>query len=541
MKRIFSTLFVFIAFTFVVSAQNVDTQSFGEPFEHYWSVGVGAGRVNEGLRAGWLEHLSLSKEQCGFSYVRMHSLFGDDMFTYFESSNGTVTYNWQYVDEVYDRMLSIGVRPFVELSFFPEAMAAKGTKMQMWYRNCVTPDPEKFSNWQELVRAFTAHVVERYGLEEVNNWYFEVWNEPNLTNGFFEGTRSQYFELYKLSAQAVKSVSPTLKVGGPATSNFIADKRHDGELYDHSKSRFYSQDKINKQEWKGIWIEQFLAFCEKEGLPVDFISCHPYPTDYALDPDTGRSKGAIRYVNSLYDDISWLRKTISSSAYPDAELHLTEWSNSPSSRESSHDFLPVATYIIKANLDCIGMANSLMYWTFTDVFEEKGGAPEVFHGGFGMINFQGIVKPSFHAYRFLHRLGDEKLYYQDPLFVSRHHDSGKISCLAFNYPDEYLETVPAGSEGGMFARATPKKLACTLTGLNPGAVFSVEILDKDHGNVYSKYKEIGSPHSLSIAQTSYLKNAAWETKKSTLTADSNGNLVLDFELEPWSCVFIDEL
>lgn len=404
-----------------LNAQIIDVRVKTEPFTHYWSVGVGAGRANEGLRAGWLEHLQLVKKNCGFRYVRMHGLFHDDMFVYFRKPDGKVVYNWQYIDELYDRMLAIGVKPFVELGFFPKDMAAENSKTQMWWKGYVSVDRNNFGKWHDLIKAFTQHIVDRYGINEVLTWYFEVWNEPNLTGtgGFFHGTKSDYFRLYKEAVTAIKSIDERLKVGGPATSNFIADHRHDGEILDHSQSRFYTQEEINKQQWKGVWIEDFLHYCEKENLPVDFISTHPYPTDYALDPETGRGKGAIRYVHSLKDDIQWLRQQLADSKYPEAEIHLTEWSTGPNSRDRMHDILPPAAYIIKTNLDCIGLANSLMYWTFTDVFEEKGGGEEIFHGGFGMINFQGLVKPSFHAYRMLNQLGDEKIYYKDPLFISR--------------------------------------------------------------------------------------------------------------------------
>ena len=429
----------------------------------------------------------------------------------------------------------------MELSFFPKGIAADTTKIQMWYRNLVTPDRERYGKWHDLVKAFTQHVVDRYGLDEVNKWYFEVWNEPNLTNGFFDGSKSDYFELYRVSADAVKSVSSTLKVGGPATSNFIADGRHDGERYDHSKSRFFPQDKINKQQWKGIWIEEFLKFCEKENLPLDFISTHPYPTDYALDPVTNRSKGAIRYVNSLHDDISWLKKTLAKSKYPDAEIHLTEWSTSPNSRDAMHDVLPPAAYIMKTNLECAGMAQSLMYWTFTDVFEEKGAGETPFHGGFGMINYQGIVKPTFHAYRMMNQLGDEKLYYADPLLVSRSSNNGKITALAFNYPEEYLDNVHSTGKVGNYMNASPKEICFTLTNMTPGALVEIEILDDDHGNVIKDFKKLGSPSSLTKSQTEYLKKRSWATSKKSLHVDENGNLAVKETLAPWSCMMINEI
>lgn len=526
-------------------AQKIDAKGKGEAFTHYWSEGTCAGRANEGLRTSWVEQLKLVKEHCGFKYLRMHGLFDDDMFVYFEKPNGQAVYNWQYIDEVYGRMLALGVKPFVELSFFPKGIAADNSKMQMWYQNRVSFDESRLGKWHDLIKNFTQHVVDRYGIDEVLTWYFEVWNEPNLNMnpkaGFFDGTKSDYFKLYKASAQAVKSVDARLKVGGPATSNFIADTRFDGEVYDQSKSRFYSQDKINKQQWKGSWIEDFIRYCEKENLPLDFIATHPYPTDYALDPESGRSKDAVRYVYSLRDDINWIRKQLASSKYPNAEIHLTEWSTSPNSRDVMHDILPPAAYILKANLDCIGLTNSLMYWTFTDIFEEKGGGESIFHGGFGMINFQGLVKPSFHAYRMLHQLGDEKLYYTDPVFVSRSSETGKITALAFNYPEEYEIAVPSAKNFKNYMEASSKKLNLALEGLKPGATFVVETLDKENGNVYDDYVEIGAPHSPTREDIAYLKQKAWETKKETLRADENGTLTLNRELVPWTCVLIKEL
>ncbi len=526
-----------------LNAQIIDVRVKTEPFTHYWSVGVGAGRANEGLRAGWLEHLQLVKKNCGFRYVRMHGLFHDDMFVYFRKPDGKVVYNWQYIDELYDRMLAIGVKPFVELGFFPKDMAAENSKTQMWWKGYVSVDRNNFGKWHDLIKAFTQHIVDRYGINEVLTWYFEVWNEPNLTGtgGFFHGTKSDYFRLYKEAVTAIKSIDERLKVGGPATSNFIADHRHDGEILDHSQSRFYTQEEINKQQWKGVWIEDFLHYCEKENLPVDFISTHPYPTDYALDPETGRGKGAIRYVHSLKDDIQWLRQQLADSKYPEAEIHLTEWSTGPNSRDRMHGILPPAAYIIKTNLDCIGLANSLMYWTFTDVFEEKGGGEEIFHGGFGMINFQGLVKPSFHAYRMLNQLGDEKIYYKDPLFISRSSKTGKLSAIAFNYPKEYEQTVPSMQNFTNYMNASSKTLDIVLEGLNPNACFEIEVLDKMHGNVYDAYLNMGAPHSPNIREIEFLRQKAWDTVKEIVKVDEDGRLILKRDIDPWSCILIREL
>lgn len=528
--------------TLLCSAQkniSINTQENGQQFDHYWSKMVGAGRANEGLRAGWLEQLQQVQENCGFQYVRFHGLFHDDMFPVLIEKGKTV-YNWQYIDDLFDRMLDLNVKPFVELAFLPTSMAAEDSKTVFWWKANITPAEDSFGKWHDLVQAFTQHCVDRYGMDEVLTWYFEVWNEPNLYPLFWDGTKSQYFELYKQSALAVKSVDERLKVGGPSTSNFVPDTRFDGEITnDEASDAVFAADDINTLEWHGVWIEDFLKYCKKENLSVDFVSCHPYPTDYAFNPETGKGKGLTRYVQSVKEDLEWLNRTIAKSDFPDVELHLTEWHTSPSSRDAMHDRLPAAAYIVKSNLDCIGLTNSLALWTFTDIFEEKGGASSIFHGGFGMINFQGLVKPSYHAYRMLHQLGNEKLYKDDYLFVSKDAANGNIVALAYNYPEEYVDAVPAGSNKR--EEGTSKKLDFTLTGLEAGTLFEIEILDKDHGNIHNFWESMGKPEPPTREEIKVMKAYANTMKTEFVKADKNGNLTVNRSITPWSLVLIKQI
>lgn len=525
-------------------AQNVSVSSKekGESFEHLWSKSVGAGRANEGLRAGWLEQLEMVQENCGFEYVRFHGIFHDDMFPVFEK-DGKYSYNWQYIDDLFDRMLDLNVKPFVELAFFPSALAAENSKTQFWWKANITPDESKFGEWHNLVKAFTQHCVDRYGIEEILTWYFEVWNEPNLHYGFFDGTKSQYFELYKQSVTAVRAVDERLLVGGPSSSNFVADGRYDGEVESRNGDLItFTAENINDLEWKGAWIEDFLTYCEKENLPVDFVSTHPYPTDYPFNPTTGKGKDFSRNVNSTKTDIEWLNRVIKKSAYPDAEIHLTEWNTSPNSRDAMHDFLPPAAYIAKVNLDCIGLTNSLAFWTFTDIFEEKGGAESIFHGGFGMINYQGLVKPSYHAYRMLHQLGDEEIYKNDYLFVSKKSGSGKVVALAYNYPEDHYSAVPASIKKiDKYESGATRQLKLELTDLKPGTQFKIETLDKDHGNIYDYWEKMGKPEPPTREQIKVMKQYAENLKTEIITADKNGELKLDRVLSPWSLVLIEQV
>jgi xylan 1,4-beta-xylosidase len=514
----------------------IDLSSKGQPFDHFWSKCVGAGRANEGLRADWLEHLSLAKQHCGFKYCRFHGLFHDDMFVYKEVKN-KVQYNWQYIDILFDRMLDIGVRPFVELGFMPKDLASKDD-VQFWWKTSVSP-PKDYQKWADLVSAFTKHCIERYGLEEVRQWYFEVWNEPNL-KGFWNGTKAQYFELYKVSANAIKAIDNQLLVGGPSTSNYVPDARFEGEVEDKTNHKTLTTKDINNLEWRGVWIKDFLQYCEKEKLPVDFVSTHPYPTDWALDPMTGKGGGVFREVNATRKDLEWLNKTIAESTYPKAKIHLTEWSSSPSSRDNTHDSLQAATYVIKANVDCIGLTNSMSYWTFTDVFEEKGAGDTLWHGGFGMINLQGIVKPTFHAYRFLHQLGDEILQKEEGLIVTKHTKTGKITALIYHYPPEYKDVVNGNVEA-VLKTGTPRKFSFDLSNLSKKATFQVETLDVDNGFAMTAWRKMGTPQYPSREQTKQLRMSAMATKKETLTADNKGKFAFEKTVTSWTCVLIQQL
>lgn len=538
-------------------AIQADAAAIGTPLMHHWSTCVGAGRAAEALRASFQEQLKSAVDQCGFRYLRFHGIFHDDMFVLrvkddkgkdTDIGKGTEIYNFQYVDELFDRMLAIGIKPFVELAFCPAPLAReKGTVF--WWKANGAP-PTDYAKWGELVARLTRHCVERYGIDEVRTWYFEVWNEPNL-RPFFRGTKSEYFQLYQTSAQAVKSVDARLRVGGPATSNFVPDARFIGESENTSehKSVFQAAD-LDALEWHPVWVEQFLAWCKTENLPVDFVSCHPYPTDWALDEHTLKGQNFSRGVDATRKDLTLLRDIVAKSPYPRAEIHLTEWSSSPSPRDHSHDRLPAATFVVKANLESIGLANSLSYWTFTDVFEEGGAGDLPFHGGFGMINFQGIPKPTFHAYRFLHQLGDETIATAPGVVVTRDHASKRITALAYHYPQAVKTAVPNtmdlvgqpadGAERAdrIVATGNCAPLVIEISGLPAGAPFQIETLDAHHGNAIIAWQAMGRPASPTRNQIETLRQAGQATLTETLTADANGHFTYQKTLSPWSVVQI---
>ena len=520
------------------------TSQSGRTLNHYWSECVGAGRACEGLRAAWQDQLRTVVKDCGFRYLRFHGLFHDDMFVYREV-DGRVTYNFQYVDELFDKLLEIGIRPFVEFGFCPGDLATEQGTVFWWKANGAPP--KDFGKWAELIEKTVRHWIDRYGMDEVRKWYFEVWNEPNLSQ-FFRGTKSQYFELYKVTVQTVKAIDAQLRVGGPATSAFVPDARFDGEKEDAScqGSTLEAAD-IDVLDWRPVWVEQFLKFCAQNRRPVDFVSTHPYPTDWALD-EHGKGRRLARGVGATPHDVALLRSIVSASAYKKAEIHLTEWSTSPSPRDFTHDTLHAAAYVVKAIVESLGVVESLSYWTFTDIFEENGAGDSIFHGGFGMINLQGIVKPVFHIYRFLNALGDQCIGRGDGFILTKHQRTGTLTGLAYHYPPEMMKAAPGHFRASppeaaeeALSRCKSTQLSLEWTGLPPHAQVLVETLDQDNGNALSAWKAMGRSESPTREQTALLRAAAVATRKEVVQADSMGRLNLHRPMMPCSIVLIQQL
>lgn len=299
---------------------------------------IGAGRANEGLRADWQQQLKMVKEECDFKYLRMHGLLTDDMGVYREDRNGNPEYNYQYIDVLYDFLLSIGMKPFVELGFMPEALAS-GDRTLFWWRGNVTP-PKDYGKWGDLVRNLTQHFNDRYGADEVKTWYFEVWNEPNLVPFFWTGTQEEYFRLYKYAAEAIKSVNNDFRVGGPATAG-------------------------------AAWEAELITFCDSMKIPLDFITTHTYGVRQGFLDEYGNS-GTILDSNlmSVSSDVINSRNEIEGSAMPGLELHYTEWSSSYTPADPVHDSYHSAAYILQKIKQVGNAATSMSYWVFTDIFEE---------------------------------------------------------------------------------------------------------------------------------------------------------------------------
>lgn len=440
---------------------------------HYEALCVGAGRAGEILRKAAVDQLGDVHENCGFKYLRFHGLFHEDMAVYSEEA-GKPIHNFQYVDLVYDTILEKGMRPFVELGFMPEALSS-GSKCVFWWKANVTT-PKNYDLWGGLVRDFTAHMQERYGREEVKQWFFEVWNEPNYP-AFFSGNMNDYFHLYDVSAQAVKSVCPDYPVGGPATAG-------------------------------NGWVRELIQHCTTNKVPLDFISTHTYGVTSLMD-EFGKMEDFLLPGDTVISDpVKKVHEQIASSAMPQLPLYYTEWSTSSSSRDPVHDSYVSAPYILNTLKRCNGYAKAMSYWTYTDVFEEAGPPPTPFHGGFGLINLQGLHKPSYFAYKFLHALGDTELACNDPSATVCRSEKG-VQALVWNYTTLKQDAC----NRVFFKRDLPAKqiepVELVLKHLPSGSYdLKIYCVGYHRNDVYGAFLAMGSPANPTREQVATLAKAS---------------------------------
>lgn len=368
----------------------------------YYNKCITFGRAAEGLRADFQEQLRELQSEIGFEYIRFHGLFHDDMAVYDEDENGNPVLWFGYIDKLFDFLLSVNIKPFVELGFMPIKIATVPNTVFWWQANGCPPTD--YNKWHNLVNETVKHLTERYGIDEVKTWYFEVWNEPNL-GSFFRGTQEEYFKFYEISVDAVKSVCNDYRVGGPSTSG--ADFR-EGLSY----------------------LKAFIDFCVSKKLPIDFFSAHPYPTCWALDEEGTEHMGYISKEICI-EFLDNIKNIVDHSPYPNAEIHLTEWNSSPSPRDLIHDTLFMAPFILYNITQNFGKINSLGFWTFTDIFEENGPGKSPFHGGFGLINADGIKKPAYWAYWMLNKLGNEIVEQSDNHIITKSGNDYQV--IIWNY------------------------------------------------------------------------------------------------------------
>ena len=461
------------------------------PLPHVWEEGIGSDRAVEGLRSQWQSDLRLVHAETGIKAVRFHGVFNDEMGVCPGPTDRT---NFLYIDMVYDSILALGMKPFVELSFMPGCLASGKTTV-LWYKANTSP-PTDFASWGKLVQIFAQHLIERYGIDEVRQWNFEVWNEPNII--FWSGTKEQYFELYRTSSLALKSVSSELKVGGPSTA-------------------------------EASWVPEFLEFCSANNLPIDFVSTHVYPDDPQRILFGENNK--YPYEEVIPRSLTKVQDQIKASKIPALPLLLTEWSSQN------------PAFIAHTIKSCIGLTSMMSYWCFDSVYEELGIQRNFSSGTYGLLGVRGVPRPSFNTFKLLHRLGDVRLdCTEGPVLATRRKD-GSLAVLAWN-----LIPVPKGKHGSMgdpllqtedvfTSLGPPLKMRIAITPGRKKSIVALTRVDSTHGSAAGAYKKMGNPAYPSASQIDDLIKAAQLRPAENLLVDAQH--CVPFSMEANSVVLLE--
>jgi xylan 1,4-beta-xylosidase len=422
----------------------VDPAAAHHSFPHFWEQMFGSGRAILTLRESYRRDLRTVKGATDFHYVRFHAILHDEIGIYDEDKHGGPRYNFSYVDQIYDGLLENGVRPFVELSFMPRKLASRKTVQSFSYHPFVAP-PRDYARWDALITNFAAHLVARYGIDEVAQWYFEVWNEPNLD--FWAGVPAQptYWTLYDHTARALTQVNSRLRVGGPSTA----------------------------QE---AWVSAFIRHTSEQQVPLDFVSTHVYANDTSKDvfgthEHIPRAEMVCRAAKKVHDEVI-------ASARPKIPIIWSEYNATYFYDPQITDSVFMGPWLADTLRRCDGLTDMMSYWTFSDVFEEQGVVRRPFYGGFGLIAAGGIPKPAFNAFKMLHELGEERLATDSEHALVTRRTDGSFVIALWNY-------VAPGENG------PPITIALRL----PQGARTVWLrrLDVTHGDVRAEYAQMGSP------------------------------------------------
>ncbi len=439
----------------------IDVNAPARPFPHFWEDMFGSGRAVLSLRDAYRQDLRGVRAITGFEYIRFHGIFDDDVGLYDENRSGESVYNFSYVDQIYDGLLANGVRPYVELSFMPPKLAATETFQAFWYHPVVSP-PKSWAKWDDLITKFGQHLVDRYGIDEVSRWYFEVWNEPNIDFWAGDPKQATYYELYDHTARDLKRVNSRLRVGGPSTA-------------------------------QAAWVSSFIAHDIQNDVPVDFVSTHVYGNDtadhvFGTSENIPRADMVCRAAKKVHDEVL-------SSARPQLPVIFSEYNASYANEPDVTDSIFMGPWLANTIRECDGLTKMMSYWTFSDVFEEQGVIKTPFYGGFGLIAEGGVPKPAFNAFLLLHMLGTERIPVDSDSVLATRDAEHKLEIAVWNYSAPEV-------------RGDTKEITLQFSGLHGGHEVWIYRLDADHGNVLQSYETMGKPSSPTQQQYQQLRNAA---------------------------------
>lgn len=486
-----------------------------------WKMSTSIGKAKDVLNPIIQEQLTMVQSEIGFRSIRFHGLFDDEMMVYREDESGNPLLDFSHIDQTIDFLMSIGLEPFFEIGFMPELLA-KNKNTVFSSRKSFISIPNDINKWCFLVERFISHCIDRYGLTKVKEWYFEFWNEPNLTM-FWNDSDMDYLSFYYDTFRAIKNVSSDLMVGGPAICNL-------SDMED--------------------WISRYFDFCAGKNCLPDFFTYHFYIHNSCSDEVYYSYSSGLKRI-TLSEDADYLSKIIkqmsavlSDHNYHADKVHITEWNASPSHRDLNHDTLFMASYIVKNILENMASVSSMAFWTISDFIEEFPIPKECFHGGLGVITANGIKKAGYHAFSFLNLLGTNKVTSGPGYYITS--DSRGFQILLYNYchfDPLYCSMDHSGisykDRYRIFKDSFDKSMQISLTGLEDASYKIIErTVNRSQGSSFDAWVDMGSPEDMTLEHIEYLKSKSTPHYCERIET-INGSYILESRLTPHEIKLIE--
>lgn len=430
-----------------------------ESLDKYWNNLICLGRGSEYLRNSFEKQLKMVQKEIAFKNVKVNGIYlTHDEFASLKGRTDFSNYDWTYINKLFDILLSNNLNPYIELS---HVSGTSGNYVPEGWWEDIVPPPSDFESWLKILDSFMRNIINRYGIREVEKWYFEIWNEARLNYIIWNLTPEDYFLFYEIMARRIKTFSPNIKVGGLGLS-------------------YNGNDDL-------VYIESFLNHCRREKIPIDFVSVKMYP-EYVEPGSRGESVLGLKdedFIARSLGELETIKKDYG------VELYITEWSSSISFENPIHNKTYAASYILDQIAKCYGKTKTMGYWIMSDLVENYSFNEFLDSGGYGLLTRDGIKKPSYYVYYLLNKLGNQVLLRSERYIVTRSGENLQI--LLFNHVHGEEE-----AEESIFFNLNIK----SIDGKYKETVYT---LDRDNGSAYDQWMRLGKTIDLSIEELDYIK------------------------------------
>lgn len=508
--------------TTIYEINPIDTSIKGLQLRHNFKTLICIGKAKHILISENQHMLHELQQDIKFKYIRFHGILDDEMMVYSENENGEPELCFTYIDLAIDFLLSINLKPFMELSFMPKELASDPTRT-MFFINSVISLPKNMEKWTYTIQQLIKHFISRYGKKEVESWPFFLWNEPDLTKMFGFEDRNDFFNFYKETYKTIKKISPSIGFGSsPVFADTLAG----------------SND----------WIDTFINFCKLNNCLPDFINAHFYPMNLSgrdattiSRKDHTEMRKYLVYMNSenaLKEHIQCIKKRMKENDWKINKLYLIGWNSSISHNELLNDTVYKAAYVAKNILENYDDIESFGYWQISDFNEEVKMRNRLYHGGQGFFTYNRIKKSHYYVFEMLNKLGDRLLGKGNGFFITT--DGESIQIVLYNY-QHYSKLYASGEVFDMtfknrytpFPKPNTLKVVLPLTNISEASYQLTEtIVNKNYGSSFDKWIELGGLPLDSKIDIEYLKSVSLPRIQKKILHSENNSLTITAELEP---------